>query len=351
MIFWLPLLIEQQYIDVSQYVPENYNFVIQFTDWSQFISPFWDFGYAIAGPNDGMSFQLGVLPLLLILLSLWLLVQGHINRVLSARLIWGFVSLLVVVWCMTSFALPIWQNIPIAPMVQFPWRLLGVSALLLALLGGGATSNLLNLLPRQEGLHPAVAIIALLVLYTSYSYTVPRFTPPNEREETLLTILDFQRQYPDMAGRLPRSEVVPQSSPMEAQYEALEPLQKLRLIEGQATIEQTYYGASTVRANLIAKQPARIELMTYDYPGWQLYLNGQRHAHDTLSPEGTIVFRLPAGEHQLAAHFEDTSWRLLAKLVSMLTIGLSLLILLWQKWSTAPQKHAPRSLRDAELNL
>ena len=206
-------------------------------------------------------------------------------------------------------------------MVQFPWRLLSISAVLLALIAGGAVVGLMRILPNHIGLHPAIVILALLVLYSSYQYTIPRFTPQNEREETLLTIVDFQREYPDMAGRLTRSETVPQNSPMEAQYDAQEPPQKFRLIEGSATIEQTYYGGSSVQARVIANHPARIELMTYDYPGWRLYLNGQQLAHQTLPPEGTIAFELPAGEHTIEAYFEDTPLRLAAKMISLLGVA------------------------------
>ncbi|MGB0387417.1 MAG: 6-pyruvoyl-tetrahydropterin synthase-related protein [Ardenticatenaceae bacterium] len=346
-IFWVPLLAEQKHIDVTQYVPENYNFAIQFTEWSQFLSPFWGFGYAIAGPNDGMSFQLGLLPLLLTLLGVWLLATGRIKPEPSARLIWALVSLLVVVLAMTSLALPIWDSFPLAPMVQFPWRLLGLSAVLLALIAGGTTIGLLGALPRVEGAHPAVAIVSLLVLYGSYQYTTPAFTPQSEREETLLTILDFQREYRDMAGRLPRSEIVPQSSPMEAQYEALEPLQKFRLIEGTATIEQTYYGGSTVRAHMKADTAARIELMTYDYPGWTVYLNGDIIPHETLSPEGTIAFELPPSEQTLMieAYFEDTPLRRVATMISLLSVGMSLLLLLFS------EKIEKRTKERARFNL
>ena len=327
-IFWLPLLGERQYIDVTQYVPENYNFAIQFTEWSQFLSPFWGFGFAIPGPDDGMSFQLGLLPLLMTLLAIWLLLRESFTPVRSAYLIWALISLAVVVFAMTSFAALIWQSFPLAAMVQFPWRLLGISAVLLALIAGGTTVGLLERLPDARGLHPAVSLLALLVLYGSSDYTLPRFTPPSEREETLLTLIDFQRDYPDMAGRLPLTqEVVPQSSLMEAQYEALEPLQKFRLLDGVATIQQTYYGAATAKADISVEQSARIELMTYDYPGWTLYLNQEQYAHQTLAPEGTIAFELEPGKHQVEAHFEETPLRRVATLISLVGWGLSLLLI------------------------
>lgn len=328
-IFWLPLLAEQRYIDVTQYVPENYNFVSQFTEFSQFLSPFWGFGFAVPGPADGMSFQLGVVPVLLTLVALWLLVGRRVGREASARLIWALVSLTVVLGAMTALALPVWEGFPLAAMVQFPWRMLGLSAVLVALIGGGAARGLLGVLPRPTGLHPAVALLVLLTLTASAHYTLPLFTPPSDQEETLLTILDFQRQYRDMAGRLARSEVVPQESPMEAQYDALEAPQKFRVIAGEATIAQHYYGGSTVRARIETGQPAQVEFMTYDYPGWTLYRDGQRLPHQTYPPEGTIAFEVPPGSHEIVARFEDTPLRRAAMFISLVALTVALGLLVW----------------------
>lgn len=330
-IFWLPLLGEQQHIDVTQYVPENYNFAIQFTEWSQFFSPFWGFGYAVEGPNDQMSFQLGILALLLTVLALWLLCTRELGRERAARLIWALISLMVIVIAMTSLAHPIWQGFPPAAMVQFPWRILGLSGILLSLIGGGSAVMLINTPLHSPNLHPAITLITLLLLYASYQYTLPRFTPPSEREETLLTILDFQREYPDMAGRLPPSQVVSQESLMEAQYEALESPQKFNLLVGEATIQQLYYGSSRVRAEINTQTSSQIELMTYDYPGWTLYVNGEKIEHRTHLPEGTIAFELPAGEHLVEARFEETPLRQLATLISLLSVGGSLVLWLWHQ--------------------
>ncbi len=319
-IFWLPLLAEQRFIDVTQYVPANYNFANQFTELRQFLSPFWGFDYAVPGPNDGMSFQLGVVPVLSGIAALWALTTRTLPRTFAARLVWALVSLGAVVIVMTALAYPLWQNIPLAAMVQFPWRALGLSTLLLALISGGATVALFRGTTRPHGIHPAVAIVALLAIVSTIPYATPRFTPPSEREETLATIVDFQRQYPDMAGRLPFQDEVPQSSAMEAQYDANEPLYKFRVITGSPEIQQTYYGGSTVRATINTTDPATIELQNYDYPGWELTLDGQRLTHRTHPPYGTIAFDVPPGSHTFVASFEDTPLRRTATWISALAL-------------------------------
>lgn len=336
-IFWLPLLAEQRYIDVTQYVPANYNFANQFTEFWQFFSPFWDFGFAVPGPNDGMSFQLGVVPVLLVVVALWTITIRNLPRLFAARLVWALFSLSVVVLVMTALAYPLWQNIPLAAMVQFPWRALGLSTLLLALISGGATVALLKSTPLSQGIHPAVALVGLLAIVSTIGYATPRFTPPSEREETLATIVDFQRQYPDMAGRMPFQNEVPQFSSMEAQYDANETLYKFQVISGNPEIQQTYYGGSTVRATITTSDPATIELQNYDYPGWQLTLDGQRLTHRTHPPYGTIAFDVPSGTHTFVASFEDTPLRQTATWVSLVTLLLTLALPLLANWKKVPQ--------------
>lgn len=337
-IFWLPLLAEQRYIDVTQYVPENYNFANQFTEAWQFFSPFWDFGFAVPGITDGMSFQLGVLPLLLVIAALWGVTRRGLPREAAVRLIFALVSLAVVILVMTALAYPLWESFPLAAMIQFPWRALGLSSLLLALMAGGALLALLHDGARGAGLHPAVSIVALLAIVGSVQYATPRFTPPSEREETLATIMDFQRQYPDMAGRFPFQSDVPQTSLMEAQYDANEPPYKFQPISGTPTIEQTYYGGSTVRATIAADAPATIELLNYDYPGWQLRLNGAVIPHSTLPPYGTIAFDVPAGQHTFSASFEDTPLRQGATWLSIVTCIITLGMAVWQRRPAPPAK-------------
>ena len=65
-IFLLPLVAEGQYIRQEDWLPTTYNYLVQFLYPAQLFQLDWGFGHALIGPDDGMSFQLG----------LWLLILG-----------------------------------------------------------------------------------------------------------------------------------------------------------------------------------------------------------------------------------------------------------------------------------
>ena len=66
-IFCCPLLAEGRYLQQQVYVTDTYDFRNHFVQIGQFFSPFWGFGFSDdpQGANDGMSFQVGVLLLVL----------------------------------------------------------------------------------------------------------------------------------------------------------------------------------------------------------------------------------------------------------------------------------------------
>ena len=69
--FWLPALIEKKYL-VSDTV---FNFIDHFPFIKQLLFPSWGYGISVWGPNDGMSFQIGVINLLTVLISLAVFLQ------------------------------------------------------------------------------------------------------------------------------------------------------------------------------------------------------------------------------------------------------------------------------------
>jgi hypothetical protein len=72
-IFLVPLLLEGRYLDQQVYVAGTYDFRNHFVQIGQFFSPFWGFGYSDdpAGANDGMSFQVGSVLVILAVTALF----------------------------------------------------------------------------------------------------------------------------------------------------------------------------------------------------------------------------------------------------------------------------------------
>ncbi|MBM3136366.1 MAG: YfhO family protein [Chloroflexi bacterium] len=91
-IFLLPALLETRYVNVAQWTSAYYDFRRHFVYFFQLFSPFWGFGYSDAGPGDAMSFQLGVVPFVLAILSLGTTFQVpsskfHVSRLDNVKFI------------------------------------------------------------------------------------------------------------------------------------------------------------------------------------------------------------------------------------------------------------------------
>ena len=76
----------------------------------------------------------------------------------------------VVVFLMTPASQPVWEAIPMLPYFQFPWRLLGAAAALLAVLGGAGVAAPLGqrqlALERVSGIQRRNGIDQLLDIHT-----------------------------------------------------------------------------------------------------------------------------------------------------------------------------------------
>jgi hypothetical protein len=166
-IFLLPFLLERRYIAEASWLHDTYDFRLHFVYLSQFFSSFWGFGYSIAGPADGMSFQLGLLQVIGAVVGA---VGACANRksqiadgdviVREARIThhaprithhairnpqslvpFLVAATLLCLFAMTPAARPIWERLPLVGSIQFPWRLLGLTTVTLALLCGAAVST------------------------------------------------------------------------------------------------------------------------------------------------------------------------------------------------------------------
>ncbi|HXF64142.1 MAG TPA: hypothetical protein VNK95_21120, partial [Caldilineaceae bacterium] len=71
-IFWLPMVLERQYVRVDQWFGGRYDFRGHFVYFFQLFSPRWGFGVSTTGPDDPIGFQLGPAALLLAVAGVYL---------------------------------------------------------------------------------------------------------------------------------------------------------------------------------------------------------------------------------------------------------------------------------------
>jgi len=321
-IFLIPMVLERNYIVQAQWVHDTYQYQRHFVYPNQLLSSFWGFGYSVEGPNDGVSFQLGLMPVILSVVAAVAALRANANR---RGLVWFFVmTTLGAVAMMLPPVRPVWDALPLVGLVQFPWRLLAVATVTTAILSGAAVAQLATLSSEDGTATATVCVLALVVLLASYPYTRPEYTPVTPRDESPLAIIDFETQHPDMVGITHWARLVPAETPLLEQYLAGKPLEKVVVLRGQGRAETVRYGGASVEAQVDAVSDVTVQFRTYWFPGWQARIDGKKADSRPEGEYGLLTMDVPAGQHRITIRMGSTPDRMIGTLVSAVSLMLVL---------------------------
>jgi len=344
-IYLIPVVFEARYIKVEQWTSGSYNYLQHFVYFSQLFSPEWGYGYAGPGLLDDFSFQLGIVVIGLTLFAAVAMLARRFPH-------WGtalfyLISTVIVVLLMSPLAEPIWQIVPIAALVQFPWRLLGMTAFTMSVVSGSLLAIPGDRSEQLESPEPhqlptvqvspednlrigtiaiqspgPILLLALVVILGSFPYTLPQYTDVPDWAETPLAVLYWDRaSISDRVGMVSVTQEQPHTSPMEQQYLEGSPLTVAGIVAGQGTLETLRHGGGSDEVRIVAQEPVTVQFYTYQYPGWQVTLNGRLVGHRYEAPYGLITVDVPPGEHTLLLRMGNTIPRNLGTLISGLALA------------------------------
>ncbi|MFQ5611394.1 MAG: 6-pyruvoyl-tetrahydropterin synthase-related protein [Anaerolineae bacterium] len=333
-IFLLPVVAEQPFIQIEQWRTGSYNYLNHFVYASQLFSPFWGYGYSGPGLQDDTSFQLGIAVLgLMVVAGVRAISRPSMAGRGAALFFIGATAVLV--WLMSPAAEPVWRVVPLASLVQFPWRLLNLTALTMAV-GAGALlaegevgdwrleigdqrPKITNATPQSP-----IILLALVVILGSFNYALPQYTDVPDWAETPLAVINWDRaSIEDRVAMVAYTQEQPRTSPMEAQYLNGEPLAVAGLIAGEGQVETLRHGGASDEVRVRAETPVTLQFYTYDFPGWRVIHDGRPVPHRPEPPYGLITVDLPPGEHHLFLRMGATPPRIAGGLIS----GLALLLI------------------------
>ncbi len=327
--FWLPALLEFKYVNQEQWYGGYYDYRLHFVYFFQLFSPHWGFGISVPGPDDVISYQVGLVPYLLALAGAWSVCR-------TTRALWRrtalYLALVAVVaaFLTTGASAWVWERVPGVSFAQFPWRYLMLTVLGMAVLVAGAASGGGRVPPWLRG-----GMLALLLLLGSAAYLKVEVVDPlpeqgpvglpalmrfqaSENEMTGVTI--FAREVPRWSGLaeiMVRGEDVP--TRVEFGHVQADPFLEVQLLE---------YGGSWERIRFEAQRPGRkIVFNLQMYPGWTAYIYDETGTtlQQVLSwqeltvtdPYGLVTVPVPDGRHVLLLRFEDTLPRRVGKGISL----------------------------------
>jgi hypothetical protein len=314
--FWLPALAERRFVHLSRLLEGYLDYRHHFVYPQQFFHSPWGYGLSLAGPQDGMSFALGPVHLLLAFASLFLL--WRIRRTRPRRglaISFSLLLLLLATFLASRGAMLLWERLPLLHYLEFPWRLLSLAAVSTALLCG---FPFLLLPPGRRRLANLLMLLLLAALFL--------FGFPKARPETFLNVDEADYNPQAIASQGLAVTTAREYEPIWVQERPLAPAEApVSLLAGQGRLLSTRVSPTQVVLQADIIEQARLQVNLFYFPGWTLTVDGVQVPIDYHNPQGLIQFSLPPGEHQVQVLFLDTPVR---RWSTRLSVGAVLLLLL-----------------------
>jgi hypothetical protein len=345
--FFVPALIEQGYINRTQWFGEYYDPTQHFVYFFQLFNPAWGFGISQPGPDDvaqgAMSFQLGAAATLLSLVAL--VTARRLKPSLRCEVwFWGLWAAVSIFLTLSVSALA-WRYLPIVPYAQFPWRYLMLAIVPLSILPGTlvADSKLQIANSRLQtasgqALWPAFLLSALLLL-SSYPYLRVEMREPTVEQGPVsyAALMRFQRTSDEMTGVTAwvdaqnrpiwsdMADLWVQGKPVRTRVDYSQVPQNKTLAVNSEDV-----GSAHEQVYWYAEAPGQsITFNRFWYPGWTAWLLDGKDGRPVrklplereAGPLARIVVPVPAGEGYILLRFEDTPLRAAAKWITLVTLG------------------------------
>jgi hypothetical protein len=233
--------------------------------------------------------------------------------------VWVFLTLTLYASLTLPLSRPVWDNVPLVPFIQFPWRLLGPAALCAAVLAGGGV----HWLRRRPWI--AATVIALVATLGHLSWWYPRYCEPF-KEITLGSTLKYEYDTFTL-GTTAKGEYLPRTVKLlpgdDSIAEAIMRGEQPNYLTGlPADSQLTVLNPDPLdyRATVSLSAPARLTFNQFHFPGWQAALDDQPAEIKPTPDTGLITVLVPAGRHTLRFYFGNTPVRAAGDLISLITL-------------------------------
>lgn len=313
--FLMPVFLEKNLVQTDTLIQGGSDFRTHFVGVSQlFLDRTWGYGGSFFGPEDTISFQIGW-PLwwfvLLVIPPLILTFKKNYKITLGAAFL--LVMFGISVFMQHNKSAFIWEQISTLQFAQFPWRLLSLSIFSGSLIGG---LFIHYISPRFKLI--AVLIASITTVLLNWTYFIPREFYPwiNDVNKIEDPLWEIQQK----AGILDYLPVTAQEPQGRAQ-------QQIEIIEGDAVSNSYTSKSDYFTGDVTVNTRSYLQVPVFDFPNWELYVNGQKQPHDNKGPLGRISFYLEPGIYHIEGYFRDTLVRTIANLLTLSSIVV--LVIIW----------------------
>lgn len=292
--FWLPALYEQRYVNGAFFIGDMYkNHFLTFRDMILFR---WGFGPDVHSDN-GLSPHLGILQEVIALCSV---VGMFLKKRVTKVFVFWIVVALGTLFITSEYSSAIWKQISVLRMYQFPWRFIALTSFSLCVIATYGIS-LLN------GNYKKVIVVVICILVIPYLQLIPRNSLPDKQYESYTSNTYFHGEA---------------STVWSAGDPGVAPESKVEIISGEGKLSSYRQWNSKKTYSLFAKSDISIKDNTLYYPGWKVYSGNVEIPIEfqDMNHRGFITYDVSKGEHLITVQFEETKIRLLANMISLVSV-------------------------------
>ena len=293
--YWFTLFQMKKYVNIEQAVIGYYSADRHVVYLHQLFSPKWGFGASFIGSGDGMPFPLGLPHFILATIGVL-----FAKRIRAIRISYALYILLILL--MTPLATKLWRGIILFRYVQFPWRILSVTAVLQVICITGLKNITVKWKPSKR-----IKVTLFLILITGlwYSNQFLINSPINgckalkdHKKGMLANFYTYSR----LGEFMPRTAKLRPPSPR-----GNAPM--LVFTAAGETYELKGNSPYRVRYKVVNETSAGVLINQIYIPGWEVLLDGisipRAELEKNLTEDGRIRLFLPSkGEHIIEAFYE-----------------------------------------------
>ncbi len=287
-------------------------------------------------PQRGLGLVLAGLALLGLLIA-W-------RRLPRTRKLTAFLGLALAGYIFLTIALsqPLWDALPPLQAFQFPWRFLAPAVLAAALLIGGlAADSKFTINHSHLTIYNLLFLLLLALLSIAHwGWLYPNHCPA-PADTTIAGMVQWEQDTRTL-GTTASRELLPVTVSRLSQDENELPVWENRLAQADlppgARIIQAEYTPLRTEIELETAVPFTARYRAFYFPGWRATIDGEPVKITPSAPDGLITFAVPDGRHTIQVTFGETPLRLLADLLSLISLIALIVITLRQpKTEVIPQ--------------
>ena len=327
MYFWLPVFLEKKFTLVDEILTrELASYKLHFVYIRQFWNSMWGYGGSLYGIEDGLSFQVGKVHLILSMFSIVPVIFTYLKKrkiPKNSKIIIVVFLLFLISLYMTSFHSQwIWDKVQFLSYLQFPWRFLLFTAVLSSFLGG----FFIYFIEKNFG--KLVATAAFLILGSIVFFSVAQ----NFQPAKFLNVDDsFYTNPEDIKWRVSKMsfEFVPKGVATKISDINTTQLdidendiaeQSYKVLKGEIWVKVISNKPHSKEFQVFSKSFSVFQVNTFSFPGWEASIDGKKVEYNDNNKLKLIVLDVTPGSHSINVNFVNTLPRAVGNAVSLVTI-------------------------------